>query len=313
MNSPPPAKEKKSIFSLLRRTAQNLTSGIAELFQGATIAPQDLTKLEDVLIEADLGPTVAAQIIEQLKSYAKQHPAKDMDGAQLKHLLAKHLTEILTPVQAPLRLDANHKPYVVLFVGVNGGGKTTTLGKCAALWRRAGKNLTLAAGDTFRAAAVEQLCAWGTRAGVPVVTAKKESDPAAVAFTAHQQALQRGDDALLVDTAGRLHTNATLMEELAKIRRVLQKNDTTAPHATVLVLDATTGQNALTQAETFHKTLPLSGIIMTKLDGTAQGGLLVSLAAKTNIPIYALGVGENIDDLKPFIAEDFARALLNIS
>jgi fused signal recognition particle receptor len=230
---------------------------------------------------------------------------------EIKGALADEITRIMDPVAKPLPIYTK-TPQVILVVGVNGSGKTTTIGKLASQFRAAGKKVVIAAGDTFRAAAVEQLQVWGDRAGVPVLTAPEGSDPASLAFDAMEQAERDGADLLMIDTAGRLQNRQDLMEELAKIVRVIRKKDDTAPHNTLLVLDATTGQNALSQVETFQKLSDVSGLVMTKLDGTAKGGVLVALADRFGLPIHAIGVGEQIDDLDAFDPEDFARALTGI-
>jgi fused signal recognition particle receptor len=227
---------------------------------------------------------------------------------EIKALLSSEIARIMDPVARPMPLYPK-KPQVVLVVGVNGSGKTTTIGKLASQFRAAGKSVIIAAGDTFRAAAVEQLQVWGERAGVPVMTAPEGSDPASLAFEAMAKAEAEGIDLLMIDTAGRLQNRQDLMEELAKIVRVIRKKDDSAPHNTLLVLDATTGQNALSQVETFQKMADVSGLVMTKLDGTAKGGVLVALADRFGLPIHAIGIGEQIDDLAPFDPEDFARAL----
>lgn len=234
-----------------------------------------------------------------------------VSATELKTLLAAEITRIMTPVAKPLPIYPK-KPQVVLVVGVNGSGKTTTIGKLASQFRAAGKNVVIAAGDTFRAAAVEQLQVWGNRAGVPVMTAPEGSDPASLAFDAMTRAEADGADLLMIDTAGRLQNRADLMEELAKIVRVIRKKDPGAPHNTLLVLDATTGQNAISQVETFLKLADVSGLVMTKLDGTARGGVLVALADKFGLPIHAIGVGEQIDDLDAFEPDEFARALVGL-
>ncbi|WP_114965909.1 signal recognition particle-docking protein FtsY [Alkalilacustris brevis] len=264
-----------------------------------------LESLEDVLIQADMGVETAMRVTANL---AEGHFGKRVSGQEVRALLAQEIAAIMEPVARPLPLYPS-RPQVVLVVGVNGSGKTTTIGKLAAQFRAAGKNVVIAAGDTFRAAAVEQLQVWGERAGVPVLTAPEGSDPASLAYDALSKARADGADLLMIDTAGRLQNRADLMEELAKIVRVLRKLDETAPHNTLLVLDATTGQNALNQVEIFSKIADVSGLVMTKLDGTARGGVLVALADRFGLPIHAIGVGEQIDDLQPFEPEEFARAL----
>ena len=264
-----------------------------------------LESLEELLITADMGVETALKLSARV---AEGRFGKRVSTDEIKQALAGEIAAILEPVARPLPLYAK-RPQVVLVVGVNGSGKTTTIGKLAAQLKGAGKSVVIAAGDTFRAAAVEQLQIWGERAGVPVMTAPQGSDPASLAFEAMTKAEADGDDILLIDTAGRLQNRADLMEELAKIVRVIRKKDPEAPHNTVLVLDATTGQNALMQVEIFQKIADVSGLVMTKLDGTAKGGILVALADRFALPIHAIGVGEQIDDLAPFDPDDFARAL----
>jgi fused signal recognition particle receptor len=267
-----------------------------------------LERLEDVLIQSDMGVDTAARVTANI---AEGRFGKRISTAELRQALASEIARIMGPVARPLPLYPQ-KPQVVLVVGVNGSGKTTTIGKLASQFKAAGKKVVIAAGDTFRAAAVEQLQVWGNRAGVPVLTAPEGSDPASLAFDALTQAQQDGADLLMIDTAGRLQNRQDLMEELAKIVRVIRKKDPTAPHNTILVLDATTGQNAVAQVEIFRKIADVSGLVMTKLDGTAKGGVLVSLADKFGLPIHAIGVGEQIDDLSPFDPDDFARALVGL-
>jgi fused signal recognition particle receptor len=267
-----------------------------------------LESLEELLITADMGVDTALRVTANM---AEGRFGKKLSADEIKRLLASEITRIMDPVAKPLPIYAK-KPQVVLVVGVNGSGKTTTIGKLASQFRAAGKAVIIAAGDTFRAAAVEQLQVWGDRAGVPVMTAPQGSDPASLAFDAMVRAEKDGADLLLIDTAGRLQNRADLMEELAKIVRVIRKKDPTAPHNTLLVLDATTGQNALSQVETFQKLADVSGLVMTKLDGTAKGGVLVALADKFGLPIHAIGVGEQIDDLAPFDPDEFARALTGL-
>ncbi|MGY6410877.1 MAG: signal recognition particle-docking protein FtsY [Alkalilacustris sp.] len=267
-----------------------------------------LEALEDVLVQADMGVETALKVSAAL---AEGHFGRRLSTDEVKTLLAQEIAAILEPVARPLPLYPQ-TPQVVLVVGVNGSGKTTTIGKLASQFRAAGKKVVIAAGDTFRAAAVEQLQIWGERAGVPVLTAPEGSDPASLAFDALGRAQAEGADLLMIDTAGRLQNRADLMEELAKIVRVLRKKDPSAPHSTLLVLDATTGQNALSQVEIFRKIADVSGLVMTKLDGTARGGVLVALADRFGLPIHAIGVGEQIDDLAPFDPDDFARALVGL-
>ncbi|WP_208350889.1 signal recognition particle-docking protein FtsY [Pseudaestuariivita rosea] len=267
-----------------------------------------LEQLEELLIASDMGVDTALRVTANM---AEGHFGKKVSTDEIKALLSAEVSRIMENVAKPMPLYPN-KPQVVLVVGVNGSGKTTTIGKLASQFRAAGKKVVIAAGDTFRAAAVEQLQVWGERAGVPVLTAPEGSDPASLAFDALAQAKADGADLLMIDTAGRLQNRADLMEELAKIVRVIRKQDETAPHNTLLVLDATTGQNALSQVETFQKLADVTGLVMTKLDGTAKGGVLVALADKFGLPIHAIGVGEQIDDLAPFDPEDFAKALTGV-
>ena len=268
-----------------------------------------LEQLEELLIASDMGVDTALRVTANI---AEGRFGKRLSTEEIKQLLAAEIARIMDPVAKPMPLYPT-TPQVVLVVGVNGSGKTTTIGKLASQFRAAGKKVVIAAGDTFRAAAVEQLQVWGERAGVPVLTAPEGSDPASLAFDAITKAQEDGADLLMIDTAGRLQNRADLMEELTKIVRVIRKKDPTAPHNTVLVLDATTGQNALSQVEIFQKLADVSGLVMTKLDGTAKGGVLVALADKFGLPIHAIGVGEQIDDLAPFDPEEFAAALTGLS
>jgi fused signal recognition particle receptor len=265
-----------------------------------------LESLEELLIQADMGVDTAVRVTANI---AEGRFGRKVSTRELRAALAAEVTRIMEPVARPMPLYPQ-KPQVVLVVGVNGSGKTTTIGKLASQFKAAGKTVVIAAGDTFRAAAVEQLQIWGARAGVPVLTAPEGSDPASLAFDALTKARADGADLLMIDTAGRLQNRQDLMEELAKIVRVIRKVDPSAPHNTLLVLDATTGQNAVTQVDIFRKIADVSGLVMTKLDGTAKGGVLVALADKFGLPIHAIGVGEQIDDLAPFDPEEFARALV---
>ena len=265
-------------------------------------------QLEELLISTDMGVDTALRVTANM---AEGRMGKKLSTDEIKALMAAEIACIMEPVARPMPLYAK-KPQVVLVVGVNGSGKTTTIGKLASQFKAAGKTVVIAAGDTFRAAAVEQLQVWGDRAGVPVLTAPEGSDPASLAYDAMEQAHRDGVDLLMIDTAGRLQNRADLMEELTKIVRVIRKKDPDAPHNTLLVLDATTGQNALNQVDAFQKLADVSGLIMTKLDGTAKGGVLVSLADKFALPIHAIGVGEKIDDLDVFDPEDFANALTGV-
>jgi len=268
-----------------------------------------LEQLEELLISSDMGVDTAVHITANL---AEGRFGKKLSTAEIKSALAEEIARVMEPVARPLPIY-NKKPQVILVVGVNGSGKTTTIGKLASQFQRAGKSVVIAAGDTFRAAAVGQLQVWGERAGVPVMTAPEGSDPASLAFEAMTQAERDGADLLMIDTAGRLQNRADLMEELSKIIRVIRKKDPDAPHNTILVLDATTGQNAVNQVEVFQRMADVTGLVMTKLDGTAKGGVLVSLADKFALPIHAIGVGEQIDDLDAFDPQEFAVALTGVS
>jgi len=267
-----------------------------------------LEQLEDLLIASDMGVDTATRVTANM---AEGRFGRRLSTDEIKRLLSSEVTRIMEPVAQPLPIYAK-RPQVVLVVGVNGSGKTTTIGKLASQFRAAGKSVVIAACDTFRAAAVEQLQVWGERAGVPVLTAPQGTDPASLAFDAMARAEAEGADLLLIDTAGRLQNRADLMEELAKIVRVIRKKDDSAPHNTLLVLDATTGQNALSQVEIFQKLADVTGLVMTKLDGTAKGGVLVALADRFGLPIHAIGVGEQIDDLAPFDPQEFAAALTGL-
>lgn len=288
------------------------TPGLLGRLMGRSAGPRRaldddmLEELEELLISADMGVDTALRVTANM---AEGRHGRMVSAAEIKDLLAAEVARVMEPVARPLPLYPR-KPQVVLVVGVNGSGKTTTIGKLASQFKAAGKSVVIAAGDTFRAAAVEQLQVWGERAGVPVLTAPEGSDPAALAYDAMVKAEAEGADLLMIDTAGRLQNRADLMEELSKIVRVIRKKDADAPHNTLLVLDATTGQNALSQVETFRKMAEVSGLIMTKLDGTAKGGVLVALADRFGLPIHAIGVGEQIDDLQPFDPQDFAAALV---
>ncbi len=273
-----------------------------------TLDDDMLEQLEELLISADMGVDTALRVTANM---AEGRFGKKLSVSEIKQLLATEVSRIMEPVARPLPIYSK-TPQVVLVVGVNGSGKTTTIGKLASQFRAAGKKVVIAAGDTFRAAAVEQLQVWGERAGVPVLTAAHGSDPASLAFDAMGRAQEEGADLLLIDTAGRLQNRGDLMEELAKIVRVIRKKDETAPHNTLLVLDATTGQNALNQVKVFQEISDVSGLVMTKLDGTAKGGVLVALADRFGLPIHAVGVGEQIDDLSPFDPDEFAAALVGI-
>ncbi len=290
----------------LGKTSTKLSDGITGIFTKKKLEGATLDDLEDVLIEADLGVDTAENIITALR---KGRFEKDISADDVRAVLKAEVERALAPVARPLVVDGTHKPHVILMVGVNGTGKTTTIGKLAAQFRGQGKKVMLAAADTFRAAAIDQLGIWGERTGATVVSGAVGADAAGLVYDALTQARDEGADVLLVDTAGRLQNKEGLMEELAKIVRVLRKVDPSAPHDVLLVLDATTGQNALSQVEVFRQRAGVTGLVMTKLDGTARGGILVAISAKHAIPVHAIGVGESIDDLQPFDAGEFAQAI----
>lgn len=297
-------------ISGLLRTKQQFTSRLANLLRGKkVIDPELLSELETILITADLGLETTQQIMQHLASQVSRKHLSDPQV--LEQTLKEYLNSILAPCVKPLVIPPSEKPYVILMIGVNGAGKTTTIGKLAKHLQNTGKKVMLAAGDTFRAAAIEQLLAWGERNNVAVISQHSGADSASVAFDALQAATARKYDVLLVDTAGRLHTQTHLMEELKKIKRVLQKQDPTAPHEVMLVLDASIGQNALQQALMFHAAMQITGLIITKLDGTAKGGIIFAIANKLQLPIRFIGVGERITDLEPFKAEDFVETLFS--
>jgi len=293
----------------LSKSSGKLAGGIAGIFTQAKLDANSLEALEELLIEADLGAKTAAELTASL---SKQKFDKQITPQEVRQFLADEIAKILNSLAKPLVLDAAHKPSVILMVGVNGNGKTTTIGKLAAQFKGQGLSVMLAAADTFRAAAVEQLQVWGKRSHIPVITGEPNSDPAAVAFRAYEQAKAENIDVLLIDTAGRLQNKANLMAELQKIIKVIKKIDAAAPHHVIQVLDATTGQNALSQVQTFGDTAQVSGLIITKLDGTAKGGIVVALAKQCQIPIHFIGIGEGIDDLKIFEAIDFSKNLLDL-
>lgn len=293
----------------LQKTTAKLTEGLTSVFAKRKLDDETLAELEEALIAADLGPSVAAQLVAD---FAKNRFGKDIAENEIKEALAAQIANILRPCAKPLAIDPGAKPFTILMVGVNGTGKTTTIGKLAQHYREQGLSVMMAAGDTFRAAAIEQLKIWGDRAGVPVVSGAQGGDSAALAFQALERARKERTDILLIDTAGRLHNKNDLMQELAKIVRVIKKLDPSAPHATILTLDATTGQNAHAQVETFRELAQVTGLIVTKLDGSAKGGVLVALADRFGLPIHAIGVGESAADLQPFSAEDFARSLVGL-
>ncbi|PKU24327.1 signal recognition particle-docking protein FtsY [Telmatospirillum siberiense] len=293
----------------LSRSSSRLSQGITDLFTKRKLDEAALEELEEMLIAADLGVTTAARVAALL---AKSRFDQEISPEEIKSALAEEIATVLEPVALPLRPDPANKPHVVLVVGVNGSGKTTTIGKLAKSFRDQGLSVTLAAGDTFRAAAVEQLKVWGERTGSPVISRDQGADAAGLAFDALKEAQARRDDVLLIDTAGRLQNKTDLMAELEKIIRVLKRQDPMVPHDVLLVLDATVGQNAHSQVEIFRNITKVSGLVVTKLDGTAKGGVLVALAEKFKLPVHAIGVGEGIDDLRPFEAKAFARSLMGL-
>ncbi len=312
---PAPVEEgpKKSWWERLRgglsRSSSAIGQGITDIFTKRKLDAGMLDELEDILIQADLGVTMAMRIRDAV---GKGRFEKDIEPAEVKDVLAREVEAVLAPVAKPIAVDAGKKPFVILVVGVNGSGKTTTIGKLATNFTRDGKKVVLAAGDTFRAAAIEQLQIWGARVGAPVIARPQGADAAGLAFDAIREAQEQGADILLMDTAGRLQNRTELMAELEKVVRVMKKVDDSAPHAVLLVLDATVGQNALSQVEIFGRTAGVTGLVMTKLDGTARGGILVAIAEKFKLPVHYIGVGEGAEDLEPFTARDFARAIAGL-
>ena len=302
--------EETGLFARLKqglaKSSAGLTGGLAGLFTKKKLDAQTVASLEEVLIQADMG---AAEAKRLAAAVAKNRYDSEISDAEVRAILAAEIATALKPLQKPLTIDAAKRPFVILVAGVNGTGKTTTIGKLARLFTKQGHKVMLAAGDTFRAAAIEQLNVWAGRAGTDFVSTKPGGDAAGLAYEALEKARAAGTDILLIDTAGRLQNKADLMAELEKIARVIKKLDPSAPHAVLLVLDATTGQNAVSQVEAFTASVPLTGLIMTKLDGTAKGGILVALAAKFALPVHFIGVGEGEDDLMPFDATHFAAAL----
>ena len=293
----------------LKRTSSALGGAISDLVSKRKLDAETIADIKDVLIRADLGLDTADRIGDAL---AEGRHDKAISPAEVSAVVAAEVEKVLAPVAQPLAIDTAHKPFVILVAGVNGSGKTTTIGKLAAKFRAEGRNVMLAAGDTFRAAAIEQLRIWGQRSGAEVIAREAGADAAGLVFDAVRAANERGVDVLLVDTAGRLQNRAELMDELHKVVRVMKKIDASAPHAVLLVLDATVGHNALSQVEIFTKVVGVTGLVMTKLDGTARGGILVAIAAKFKVPVHFIGVGESVDDLAPFSAHDFARAIAGI-
>ena len=291
----------------LKRTSSSLGSSITALVTNRPLDPETLDVLEDELVRADLGQELAARIVAALRE-GRYPPG--ISPEEVKAVLAGEIEKTLTPVARPLEFTA--RPFVILVAGVNGSGKTTTIGKLAARLRAEGKTVMLVAGDTFRAAAIDQLKIWGDRTGAKVIAREPGSDPASLAFDAINASKSEGVDVVLVDTAGRLQNRVELMGELEKMVRVMRKVEPTAPHAVLLVLDATVGQNALGQVEIFGKIAGVTGLVMTKLDGTARGGILVAIAEKFGLPVHFVGVGESVDDLAPFTARDFAYAVVGL-
>lgn len=294
------------LSSGLKRSSDQLTGSITSVFTKRKLDAATLDELEDVLIQADLGIETATAITETLR---RDRFDRDVSGDDVRAVLAAEVEKVLGPVARPLVIDASHKPFVILMIGVNGSGKTTTIGKLAQKLAAEGKSVMLAAGDTFRAAAIEQLQVWGQRTNAPVIVRPAGADASGLAFDAVTEARAQGRDVLIIDTAGRLQNRDELMNELEKIIRVIKKVDPSAPHATLLTLDATTGQNALRQVEIFGQRAGVTGLVMTKLDGTARGGILVAIAKKFGLPVHFIGVGESVGDLEPFTASDFARAI----
>jgi fused signal recognition particle receptor len=309
--TPAPAEQKQGwlqrLAGGLKRSSDQLTSGIGAIFTKKKLDQAMLDELEDILIQADFGIDMASSVTETLR---RERFDRDIAPGEVKATLAAEVEKVLAPVARPLEIDSAQRPFVILMVGVNGSGKTTTIGKLASLYAAEGKSVMLAAGDTFRAAAIEQLEVWGRRTGAPVVTRPAGSDAAGLAFDALTEAKAAGRDVLIIDTAGRLQNRDELMSELEKIVRVIKKVDPSAPHATLLTLDATTGQNALNQVEIFGRRAGVTGLVMTKLDGTARGGILVAIARKFGLPVHFIGVGEGVDNLEPFAADEFARAIV---
>lgn len=306
-------EQKKGWLARLReglsRTSSRLSDGISGIFSGRKLDDAALEDLEDLLITSDLGVETAAKLSAEL---ARTRFDKEVSADEIRKALSAQVTAILEPVAKPLTIDPSHRPHIILVTGVNGSGKTTTIGKLAKRLKEDGKSVMLAAGDTFRAAAIEQLKIWGERSGSPVVSTNQGADAASLAFEAIDRARAENMDVLIIDTAGRLQNREDLMQQLQKVVRVITKQDDTAPHDTLLVLDATTGQNAHSQVETFQSMCNVTGLIVTKLDGSARGGVLVALAEKFGLPVHAIGVGEGEDDLRPFEAEAFARSLVGL-
>ncbi len=307
-------EKKKSLFQRMKeglsRSTKTLSDGITGIFTKRKLDAATLDELEELLIAADLGLEAAAAIAEAV---GRDRYDKEVGPEEVRNILAGEIAAVLKPVEKPLLIDATKKPFVILMAGVNGAGKTTTIGKIGAKLKAEGRSVMLAAGDTFRAAAVEQLKVWGARIGAPVCSTKIGGDAAGLAYEALARAKEEGTDVLMIDTAGRLQNKADLMAELEKVIRVMRKLDPECPHATLLVLDATTGQNALNQVEIFGQMAGVTGLVMTKLDGTARGGILVAIARRFGLPVHLVGVGEGIEDLQDFNADAFAKAITGAS
>lgn len=312
--SPDAPEASEGWFARLReglsKSSRKLVDGLSALFTKRKLDDATLEELEELLITADLGVSTAARLTGNL---AREKFDREVTGDEVREAFAADIAEILAPVAHPLTIDPELRPHVVLMVGVNGSGKTTTIGKLAKRFRAEGRSVMLAAGDTFRAAAIEQLRAWGQLIGAPVIEKPHGSDAAALAFDALERARADRTDVLLIDTAGRLQNKTELMDELAKVVRVLKKQDPSAPHSTILVLDGTVGQNAHSQVKAFKDMVDVSGLIVTKLDGSARGGVVVALADQFGLPVHAVGVGEGSDDLRPFEAKAFADSLMGLS
>ncbi len=307
------SEEKTGWLSRLRsglsKSADRVGGAITGVFTKRKLDQAALDELEEILIAGDMGVTTAAKLSAAI---ARERFDKEVSDDEVREALADEIAGLLDPVALPLNVDAGPKPFVILVCGVNGSGKTTTIGKLAAQFKAQGKSVLLAAGDTFRAAAIEQLQVWGERTGCPVLTRAQGADPAGLAFDAVKDGREQGHDVVLIDTAGRLQNKKDLMAELEKVVRVIKKQDETAPHACLLVMDSTIGQNAHAQVEVFKEAVEITGLVMTKLDGTAKGGVVVGLAEKFGLPVHAVGVGEGIDDLRPFEGRAFARSLMGL-
>ncbi|HEX4303234.1 MAG TPA: signal recognition particle-docking protein FtsY [Rhizomicrobium sp.] len=304
--APPPPTFFERLKTGLSRSTAGLSDSIVGIVAKKKLDAVSIGELEEALIKGDLGPALAARLAQAVSDRGFGSDVSDYD---IRETLRAELLKVLAPIEKPLVIDGSHKPFVILVAGVNGGGKTTTIGKMAKRLAANGAKIVLAAGDTFRAAAIEQLTVWGQRTGAEVIAKATGADAAGLVYEALERAKASGADVLLIDTAGRLQNKAGLMAELEKIVRVIKKVDPTAPHVTLLVLDATTGQNAIGQVEAFKGVVPLTGLVMTKLDGTAKGGILAALALKFGLPVHYIGVGEGVDDLQPFNAQNFAKAL----